>query len=117
MSSGPRSGFWVSTFASVHGLRLAAAAWNSVTPEPGTAKVADRSCASASLTALATANRHGAGIFRPARREGGIARLLEYRPPAIPAGLQQPEPVDEHDRSELSCIGLLDLLRFEIGDV
>ena len=35
MSSGPRPGFLVSTFASVHGLRLAAAAWNSGTPEPG----------------------------------------------------------------------------------
>src|ERR1700692_742865 len=32
----------------------------------------------------------GVGIIRPARPEGGIARLLEHRPPAIPAGRQQP---------------------------
>ena len=37
ISSGPRSGFSVSTFASVHGLRLAAAAWNSGSPGAGTA--------------------------------------------------------------------------------
>ena len=35
ISSGPRSGFLVSTFASVHGLRLAAAAWNSGSPGRG----------------------------------------------------------------------------------
>jgi len=52
----------------------------------------------------------GAGIIRPARREGGIAGLLEHRTPAIPAGRQQPEPVDEDDRSELRSIGFLDLL-------
>ena len=39
ISSGPRSGFLVSTLASVQGLRLAAAAGNSGTPEVGTAKV------------------------------------------------------------------------------
>src|SRR3954465_4148278 len=33
ISSGPRSGFSVSTFASVHGFRLAVAAWKSGTPE------------------------------------------------------------------------------------
>jgi hypothetical protein len=59
----------------------------------------------------------GARIIRPARREGGIARFLEYRPPTIPAGRQQPEPVDEHDRSEPRSIGLLNLLCFVIGDV
>ena len=32
ISSGPRSGFFVSTFASVHGLRFAVAAWNSGSP-------------------------------------------------------------------------------------
>ena len=37
MSSGPRSGFFDRTFASVHGLRLAAAAWKIGSPEPGTA--------------------------------------------------------------------------------
>lgn len=37
--SGPRSGFFVSTFASVHGLKLAAAAWKSGLPGAGTANV------------------------------------------------------------------------------
>ena len=73
MSSGPRPGFLVSTFASVHGFRLALAAWNSVTPEPGTAKVAYSSCASASVTALAKAN-HGRsletlGLYDPLRKD------------------------------------------------
>ena len=36
ISIGPRSGFFVSTFASVHGLRFADAAWKMGTPEPGT---------------------------------------------------------------------------------
>ena len=35
--SGPRSGFSVSTFASVHGLKLAVAAWKSGAPGAGTA--------------------------------------------------------------------------------
>jgi hypothetical protein len=39
ISSGPRSGFFVSTFASVHGLRLAVAAWKRGAPDAGTAKV------------------------------------------------------------------------------
>ena len=39
ISSGPRSGFSVSTLASVRGLRLAVAAWNSGAPEAGTAYV------------------------------------------------------------------------------
>jgi len=58
-----------------------------------------------------------AGIIGPAWREGGVACLLEYRAPAIPAGLQQPESVDEHDRSSVGGIGLLDLLCFVLGDV
>ena len=37
ISSGPRSAFSVSTFASVHGLRFAVAAWNSGAPAAGTA--------------------------------------------------------------------------------
>ena len=37
--SGPRSGFLLSTFASVHGLRFAVAAWKSGAPGAGTAKV------------------------------------------------------------------------------
>ncbi|MDB5944295.1 MAG: hypothetical protein JWQ13_3861 [Ramlibacter sp.] len=39
ISSGPRCGLSVSTFASVQGLRLADAAWKSGAPEAGTAKV------------------------------------------------------------------------------
>jgi hypothetical protein len=57
----------------------------------------------------------GVGIIRPARRKGGIASLLEHRPPAIPAGWQQPQPVDKHDRSELRSICFLDLLCFVVG--
>src|SRR5258708_6618277 len=117
MSSGPRSGFLVSTFASVHGVRLAAAAWDSVTPE----HVAEVIGALAAALVGQDLGAHvrvldGAGIIGPARREGDVARLLEYRPPAIPAGLQQPEPVDEHDWSAPGGIGFLDLLRFVIGD-
>jgi hypothetical protein len=36
ISSGHRSAFLVSTLASVQGLRLALAAWNSGAPDPGT---------------------------------------------------------------------------------
>jgi len=57
------------------------------------------------------------GIIGPAGREGGIARLLEHRPPAIPAAWQQPQPVDEHNRGELRGIGMLDLLFLVVGDV
>jgi hypothetical protein len=39
ISSGPRSAFSVSTFSSVQGCRLAAAAWKIGSPEAGTAKV------------------------------------------------------------------------------
>ncbi len=55
ISSGPRSGFSVSTFTSVQGLRLAVAAWKSGAPDAGTANVSYSSCASSSLTALAKA--------------------------------------------------------------
>jgi len=51
--SGPRSGFLVSTFASVHGLRFAVAAWKIGAPGAGTAKDSYSSLASSSLTALA----------------------------------------------------------------
>ncbi len=46
-------GFSVSTRASVHGLRLAAAAWKIGTPEPGTEYVSYSACASLSSTTLA----------------------------------------------------------------
>src|SRR6266566_4811965 len=44
--------------ASVHGLRLAVAAWKIGTPEPGTEYVSYSSCASLSSTALAKAKRN-----------------------------------------------------------
>ena len=53
ISSGPRSGFLVFTFASVQGFRLAVAAWKSGAPDAGTANSAYSSLASSSLTALA----------------------------------------------------------------
>src|SRR6184192_1269259 len=53
ISSGPRSGFSVSTFASVQGLRLAVAAWKSGAPDAGTWYFWYRSFASSSLRALA----------------------------------------------------------------
>src|SRR5216683_5557774 len=39
INRGPRSGFSISTFASVQGLRLAVAAWNNGAPDAGTANV------------------------------------------------------------------------------
>ena len=58
ISSGPRSASRLLTFASVHGLRFAVAAWNSGIPEAGTAKVDYSSFASSSLTALAKPKRN-----------------------------------------------------------
>src|SRR3954471_22468191 len=52
-SSGPRSGFLLLTFASVHGLRLAVAAWNSGAPEAATWDVSCSCFASSSLRAFA----------------------------------------------------------------
>jgi hypothetical protein len=37
INRGPRSGFFVSTLASLQGFRFAAAAWKTGSPEPGTA--------------------------------------------------------------------------------
>ena len=53
ISSGPRAGFFVSTFASVQGFRFADAAWKIGTPEPGTEYVSYSSFASSSPTAFA----------------------------------------------------------------
>ena len=55
ISIGPRSGFFESTLASVHGFRLAAADWNRGSPGAGTAKFSYSSFASSSPTALANA--------------------------------------------------------------
>src|SRR6267143_862076 len=68
ISTGPRPSFSTSTLASVHGLRLAVAAWKSGTPEAGTAKVLYSSRASSSLTALAKPKRNCSYV-------SGIARL------------------------------------------
>ena len=56
ISSGPRSGFSVSTFTSVHGFRFAAAAWNSGTPAAGTAYVV------VELLRLVLGHRVGEGV-------------------------------------------------------
>ena len=53
ISIGPRSGFFVSTFASVHGFRLAAAAWKRGFPGAGTANFSYSCVASSSPTAFA----------------------------------------------------------------
>src|SRR5438552_19210667 len=52
-SSGPRSERLLLTFASVHGLRLALAAWNNGAPGAATWNVSYSCFASSSLTALA----------------------------------------------------------------
>ena len=54
-SSGPRSGFSVSTLTSDHGLKFAVAPWNSGAPAAGTANCSCSAFASSSLTALANA--------------------------------------------------------------
>src|SRR5258708_39841519 len=67
ISIGPRSGFLLSALASVKGLRLAVAAWNSGVPEAGTANVAYSSLASSSLTALAKGDRNWSEVSGTAR--------------------------------------------------
>jgi len=52
ISIGPRFGFFVFTLSSVHGFRLAAAAWKSGSPGAGTQKVSYSCFASPSLTAF-----------------------------------------------------------------
>src|SRR3954454_6781753 len=52
-NSGPRSELLLFTFASVHGLRLAVAAWNSGAPGAATWNVSCSCFASSSLRALA----------------------------------------------------------------
>lgn len=57
----------MSTFASVHGLRFAVAAWNSGAPGAGTANVSYSCRASSSLTALAKAYRNWSKVSGTAR--------------------------------------------------
>src|SRR6476661_3352438 len=67
ISSGPRSGFFASTLASVQGLKLAAAAWKIGSPDPGTEYSSYNCLASSSLTALAK-------LYRNCSNVSGIAR-------------------------------------------
>jgi hypothetical protein len=57
------------------------------------------------------------GIVGPARRERGVAGLLEHDAPAVPTAGEQPEAVDEHDRVPPRLVRLVDLLGFVRGDV
>ena len=56
------------------------------------------------------------GIVGPARGQRGIARVLEELGPVVPAARKHPEPVDEHDRRPPTCVGLLDLSHFPLGE-
>src|SRR2546423_7076155 len=67
MSSGPRSGFLVRTFTSVHGLRFALAAWKSGAPDPGTENISYSCFASASPTAFAKPYRNCSYVSGTAR--------------------------------------------------
>jgi hypothetical protein len=74
ISSGPRIGLRVSTWAWVRGLRLAVAAWNSGAPGAGTAYVWYSWWASSSPTALANAYRNCSKVSGTARcRLAGLA--------------------------------------------
>ena len=55
-------------------------------------------------------------VVRPARRERGVAGLLEQRGPPIPAAREQPQAVDEHDRCLAGAVGLVDLLLLVLGE-
>lgn len=84
ISSGPRSGFLVSTLASVPGWKLAVAAWNSGTPDPATEYFSYRPFDSSSETALPNPNRNCLGVKAIARprlrgflRTGKAARSAE----------------------------------------
>ena len=59
---------------------------------------------------------HRVGVVRPARRQRGVAGLLEQRRPAVPAARQEPEAVDEDDRRQTGPVGAVDLLVVVLGD-
>src|ERR1700730_13878878 len=132
--SGPRSGFSVSTFASVHGFRLAVAAWKSGN-EQAAERVADdgrlRLQSPDDLVEMVCdlpnglVREHlgvrvglvdGLWVVRPARRERSVAGVLEPPPPTVPAARQQPEAVDEHDWLQPRRVRTLDSLHFVLGD-
>ena len=77
ISSGPRSGFLVSTFASVQGLRLAVAAWKSGAPGAGTENCSYSSFASSSLDGVGEA----VAELVVGERDGAVpvARVAEHR--------------------------------------
>src|SRR5260370_37277469 len=87
ISIGPRSGFVLSALASVKGLRLAVAAWNSGVPEAGTAKGAYSSLASSSPPALAKAERNLSEVGGSAR--GGLAGVPKAAEAARRAGYRR----------------------------
>src|SRR5690348_13753055 len=73
ISIGPRPGLTLLTFASVQGLKLAAAAWKTCDPGAGTAKVSNNSVASVSETALAKEYRNWLKVSGTARcRSAGL---------------------------------------------
>src|SRR2546430_1569999 len=88
-SSGPRSGFLLLTFASVHGLRLALAAWKSGAPEAATWNVSCSCFASSSLRALAQPYLNCSRLSVTAR--------FQDRGQAAPVAGKQPQPVNEAD--------------------
>ena len=77
ISSGPRSGFLVLTLTSVHGLRLAVAAWNSGTPGAG------HGVGVVELLGLVLADRVGEGVAEllVGQRHGpaAVGRVAEHR--------------------------------------
>src|SRR5437879_3807349 len=55
--------------------------------------------------------RDGLRVVGPARRERGVAVLLEQRSPAVPTTGEEPKPVHEHDGLRRRAIGTVDLLQ------
>src|SRR4051795_9623775 len=56
-------------------------------------------------------------IVRPGGRYTRVAVLLEQTDPVVPAARQQPEPVDEDDRSLAARVGLSDLALLALCDL
>src|SRR6266545_1768842 len=81
-NSGPRSELLLLTFASVHGLRLALAAWNSGAPGAATWNVSCSCFASSSLRALAVRELLQ-GECDGSFRVGGVS---EHRPGGLQRG-------------------------------
>src|SRR6266849_3924471 len=133
ISSGPRSGFLVSTFASVQGLRLAAAgedlreqAFKRVSdhhglllqlPDHAREMVGDLpDCLVCKRLGVSLRLRYGLGVIRPPGRQWRVARAIEDLAPAIPAAWQQPEAVYENNWGSPCRVGLFNLSRFVASD-